>query len=137
MFLSTVSLLSIACVAMAAWIGAGLFFRVDTKIENKHKAAIEVAQFAREYGLMRLPEILTDYAVFDWSGMATKIHEFAGLVRSAPDVVAKEFDLVFKRVLERKLKQPEGRAYIAAAFNASQPPAEPEPPTKPEMKVVG
>lgn len=110
----------IALVIVACFCAGKLFFRVDTKIEERRNAALSVVAVLRKFGLVRLPDILQAYAIGDYSGAWEKFHDFAKLVLSGEEAVLKEFDEVFKRVLESKLKNPEARAYIQSQLDATR-----------------
>jgi hypothetical protein len=122
------------CVAAAA-LGVALF-RVDTKIENRRRAAMKLAQILRDWGLKRVPAFLEDYAVGDYSGMLSKIRDTVELM-SDPKAVMLELEPVFETVLEQKLKDPAQRGptlqrieelkKLTAAAPAPSTPAVPAP----------
>jgi len=65
--------------------------------------------------------------VGDYSGMTHKIADLARLFLSGEEHVVKEFQHVFERVLEAKLRSAEGRAYVAAKLAELDKPADPKP----------
>lgn len=110
----------VACVA-AYYVGSFLF-KKDTEIENRRRAASQLAGVLRSLGLKKTPLFLEDYAVGDYSGMAQKIKETVKLFLDGQDAVVAEFSQVFDSVLAAKLSTETGRAYIAAKLeDASKP----------------
>ncbi|HZZ28482.1 MAG TPA: hypothetical protein VFE46_10815 [Pirellulales bacterium] len=85
------------------------------QITNRHKGAVRLAEWARGYGLTRLPNILLDYGTGDFVGAAEQIEEFVQLLEKAPGEVEKEFDSVFMNVLAKKLATQTGLAVVQAA----------------------
>ncbi len=85
----------------------------DTKIENRRRAAAELASTLKSYGLVRTPDFLINYSVGDYSGMGESLIQLTKLFLSGEEAVVKEFKQVFERCLEVKLRDEEGRAYIA------------------------
>ena len=59
--------------------------------------------------------------------MAHKIGDLSRLFLSGEEHVVKEFQHVFERVLEAKLRSKEGRTYVAAKLAESDKPATPQP----------
>ena len=102
--------LIVACCVAGVALGI-LFFKKDTEIENRRRAANEVASILQEKGLRIIPSILSDYAVGDYSGMVAKFKNAAKLLLN-PQMANAEFDGVFTRMLEEKLKDPEQRAAL-------------------------
>ncbi len=100
--------------AIAMYYLARLLFRTDTAIEDRRKAAGQLAIVLGKLGLKKIPAFLIDYSVGDYSGMANAIVELTKLFLSGEAAVIEEFDEVYQNVLTAKLKTEEGRAYIAA-----------------------
>lgn len=107
-----IAVLGVALAVSVAYPLGKLAFRTDEKIENRRRGYITLAGFLKEYGLERIPRVLINAAVGDKSGVADEIIVLVELLRSDPDIVAKEFDKVFDRVLSAKLLKPEAVAYI-------------------------
>lgn len=101
----------VVAVVVAALLLGILVFKKDTEIENRRRAANEVASILREKGLRIIPDILSDYAVGDYSGMVAKFKHAAKLLLN-PEMAAAEFEGVFQRILEEKLKNPDQRAAL-------------------------
>lgn len=106
-------LISVLACAVAVVVGKWLF-KKDTEVENRRRAAAQLAGVLRSLGLKKTPEFLEDYAVGDYSGMAEKIKELVKLFINGEDAVVTEFTQVFESVLQAKLSTETGRAYIAA-----------------------
>ena len=106
-------LVSVIACAVAVVVGKWLF-KKDTEVENRRRAAAQLAGVLRSLGLKKTPEFLEDYAVGDYSGMAEKIKELVKLFINGEDAVVAEFTQVFDSVLAAKLSTETGRAYIAA-----------------------
>lgn len=86
-------------------------------IMARHKNAIRVGEWARGYGLTRLPNILLCYGTGDLVGAAEQVDEFVLLLEKSPDEVAKEFDSVFMSVLNKKLSTASGLALIQSVVS--------------------
>lgn len=113
--------LSVAVALLASFTIARWLFRKDEEAEDRRRAAIRVSNTLTAMGLKRLPRILEAYAVYDWSGMAHEIKQFAELALDEKAIVT-EFEQVFKGVLVKKLATEDGRAMIAALLaDATQP----------------
>lgn len=86
------------CVLMAS-IGVGVFlFKKDTEKENRRKTASKLAGLFRAKGLKYIPELLEDYSVGDYSGMA-KIIDHAGLALADPADAERIFDQMVDNVI--------------------------------------
>lgn len=114
MILSVHMLVIITLCAVCAWLAAKWLFKKDTEIENRRRAAAQMAATLRGLGLKQIPTFLVDYSVGDYSGMAHSIGETARLFLSGEDAVLREFQEVFANLLAAKLKTEEGRLVIAA-----------------------
>lgn len=109
---------------MAGFVVLGvLWATADRKNEVRRRAFSRVAVTLRNYGLLRLAEILECYAIGDYSGFFKAIYRFADLLDESEEVVMKEMDTVFERVLVRKLATPAGLAYIKAKIAEVDKPA--------------
>lgn len=104
------------CVAIALTAGIVVkwLFKKDTEIENRRRSAAKLAGELTALGLVRLPEILVDYSVGDYSGVGKHVHDFIELLKGDKNAVLKEFSEVFDRLLYVKLQTEDGRALIAA-----------------------
>jgi len=116
--------LGAACYYVVRWM-----FRKDTEIEDRRRAAAELAGVLSGLGLRKIPDFLIDYSVGDYSGMGKKIADLARLFLSGEAAVLEEFKEAFGRVLDAKLKTPEGRAYIRVKLEDSDT-ADPSPVAK-------
>lgn len=120
MSFSISTLVIVALCALCAFLAAKWLFRKDTEIENRRRAAAQMAATLRGLGLKQIPTFLVDYSVGDYSGMAHSIGETARLFMSGEDAVLREFSEVFANLLEAKLKTEEGRLVIAAKLAEAQ-----------------
>jgi len=114
--LSTV-LLAVIVTAVGVWLGRQLFkrgFQFDTRVEDRRRAAAKLAGVLSQYGLVRIPDLLIDYSVGDYSGMGEHVVEVTKLFLAGERAVLDEFEKVFASVLNAKLRTDEGRAYVAA-----------------------
>ncbi len=112
--LSLNHLVILALVVVVGYLAAKWLFQKDTEIENRRRGAAKLAAALKSYGLVKTPEFLIDYSVGDYSGMAEKIKALTDLFLAGEEQVIKEFDQVYTRVLEAKLRTEEGRALLAA-----------------------
>lgn len=121
--MNTTYILAALLSALAAYNGASWLFSKDTETEDKRRAANKFAGILRSYGLSRIPAIFEDYGVGDYSGIATKIKAIVELFTSGEEVFAKEFAVVFDKVLDAQLGTEAGRALIKAKIASSEPAA--------------
>jgi hypothetical protein len=137
MVLTPSSILILVLVPLVGFLAAKWLFQKDTEIENRRRGAAKLAAVLQTYGLTKTPEFLIDYSVGDYSGMTHKIADLARLFLDGEEHVVKEFQHVFERVLEAKLRSAEGRAYVAAKLAELDKPADPKPaspsPVKPAV----
>jgi hypothetical protein len=127
MVLTPSSIAILVLVPAVGFLAAKWLFQKDTEIENRRRGAAKLAAVLQTYGLTKTPEFLIDYSVGDYSGMTHKIADLARLFLSGEEHVVKEFQHVFERVLEAKLRSAEGRAYVAAKLAELDKPADPKP----------
>jgi len=127
MVLTPSSIAILVLVPLVGFLAAKWLFQKDTEIENRRRGAAKLAAVLQTYGLTKTPEFLIDYSVGDYSGMTHKIADLARLFLSGEEHVVKEFQHVFERVLEAKLRSAEGRAYVAAKLAELDKPADPKP----------
>ena len=120
MSMLSVVLLSVVVLACGFWAGKQLFkrgFEFDTRVEDRRRAAAKLAGVLAQYGLVRIPDLLIDYSVGDYSGMGEHVIEVTKLFLSGERAVLDEFEKVFTNVLDAKLSTREGRAYIIAKLD--------------------
>jgi hypothetical protein len=127
MVLTSSSITILVLLPLVAFLGAKWLFQKDTEIEDRRRGAARLAAVLQSYGLQKTPEFSIDYSVGDYSGMAHKIAELSRLFLDGEEHVVKEFQDVFERVLDAKLRTKEGRAYVAAKLAEFDKPAEPKP----------
>lgn len=104
------------CVLTVAvgFLAAKWLLQKDEETEQRRRGAAKLAAVLTSLGLKRIPDFLTDYSVGDYSGMAHKIGELSRLFLEGEEAVVKEFEAVFERVLDVRLRTEAGRALIAA-----------------------
>jgi len=127
MVLTPSSIAILVLLPLVTFLGAKWLFQKDTEIEDRRRGAAKLAAVLKSYGLEKTPEFLVDYSVGDYSGMAHKIGDLSRLFLSGEEHVVKEFQHVFERVLEAKLRSKEGRTYVAAKLAESGKQAEAKP----------
>ncbi|MBI3866821.1 MAG: hypothetical protein HY290_33495 [Planctomycetia bacterium] len=106
----------LAAIAAVMFFGGQLLFKGDTAVENRRRGATRLAGRLRELGFTRLPPILEDYSVGDYSGMISKIRDVAEMLGDDKERHA-EFEKVFQLILEAKMKDPEKRDGLIKAFD--------------------
>lgn len=74
--------------------------------EKRRKRAMEFADIMRDWGLKWFAEGYQMYAVGDYSGIAYKLREVVGAIRS-DEVILGKLDEVFWKVLERYKEMPD------------------------------
>jgi hypothetical protein len=125
MIISGSQLAVLALVAVVGWLGAKWIFQKDTEVEDRRRGAVKLAGSLKAYGLTKIPDFLSDYAVGDYSGMAMKIKALADMFMQGEAGVITEFNQVFDKVLGEKLKSEAGRAFIAAKLSDVVKPSDP------------
>lgn len=110
----------VVCIVVAALLAIG-WASLDKKEEKRRKAFGKLSGTLRTYGLTRLPDMLDDYSVGDYSGFFQKLYKFADMLDDGDDVVVKDFNQVFDRVLSAKAQTPEGRAYVKTVLAKYEP----------------
>jgi hypothetical protein len=123
--ISMTSVVIVVLVAMVGFLGAKWLFRKDTAAEDRRRGAAKLAANLRAYGLVKIPDMLIDYSVGDYSAMAEKIKNLAQTVMAGEDAIVKELDGAFDKVLVEKLKTESGRALIAAKLSDAVRPSDP------------
>ncbi len=107
--------LPIAFVVIGMFFAGKLMFRADTRVEERRRSAAKLSGTLREVGLTRIPSVLDDYAVGDYSGMVRGIRELGDDLKD-PDKRSAEFERLFRLTLEHKLKDPEKRGTLVKLF---------------------
>lgn len=107
-------------IGVAAFFAAKFLLKKDDEVERRREAAIDLAAEFKNYGLEISADMLKKYAVGDYSGMAHIIGDAVRLLMKGQDVVVKELDTVFKRVLEKKMASDEGRAFVTVALQEAE-----------------
>lgn len=103
---STLALLAVGGYFVGQWL-----FKKDTQVEDRRRAAIEVAGILQANGLNIAAEALREYAIGDYSGVAASLKQAATILTN-PAAAAAEFDGVFDKMLQAKLADPEQRAKL-------------------------
>lgn len=125
MVLTISSVVILALLVVVGFFLAKVWFQKDTEAEDRRREAVKLAAVMSNLGLKLIPAFLTDYAVGDYSGMVHKLADMARLFSQGEDAVVKEFEVVFERVLEAKLRSDSGRALIAAKLADSRKTTDP------------
>ncbi len=122
-------ILAVVCaILVGREVGKWLFAK-NAKLMEKKRAAQVLAGKLRENGLRLLPALLEDFAVGDVQDMVERIHDVAKVVEAGNEAIEKELAGVYERVLDAKLRQPEGLAFIKAKIATLEaPPAPAEAP---------
>lgn len=99
----------IGLIVVALFAAGCAVFKVDTKIEHRRQVALDIAAWLSSYGFVKLPALLHLYAVGDYSGLFEGAKQFAKMLAD-PAQRELEFDGVFRKVLEARMKDPERRS---------------------------
>ena len=106
-----------------------LAFKFDTRIEGRRRHAIELAGKLSGMGFTKIPKILNDYGVGDYSGFTRGIMELKEDL-SDPEKRRAEMEKVFKLLLAEAFKDPERRPQLLKLIEdlrrAHDPDYEPE-----------
>jgi hypothetical protein len=114
--------MSVLCAVFAAYF----FYRKDGEIEQRRKHAIKCSQILTSMGFVKLPALLTDYAVGDYIRVAHDLELLASELLN-PKTLAAEVEQVFLNVLQAKLADPQQRKQLVqdvlarAAAHGSDP----------------
>jgi len=126
--MNPVAVIWILTVVVAVLVGREVgrwLFGQNAKLQEKKKAAQVLATELRANGLRLIPSVLDDFVRADVADMIEKVHEVGKLVEAGSDAIKRELQGVYERVLDAKLKQPEGLALIKAKIASLEaPPAE-------------
>ena len=108
--------IALTCVVAAgvAYVVGSWLFKMDEKAEDTKRMMIKLSGALRGVGLQKIPELLEDVVVGDWSKIIHNVKELVQLFTSNEEAVLVEFGKVFDNLLAAKLKTETGRAYIAA-----------------------
>lgn len=118
-------ILAVVCaILVGREVGKWLFAK-NAKLMEKKRAAQVLAGKLRENGLRLLPALLEDFAVGDVQDMVERIHDVAKVVEAGNEAIEKELSGVYERVLDAKLRQPEGLAFIKAKIATLEAPPTP------------
>lgn len=121
---AAICVLSIIVAIGAAFTIVKWLFKKDEQIEDRRRAAAELANKLSEVGLEKLPSFLVSYSVGDYSQMYFDLKEAAKLATSDPAAFMRQFEKVFVNILDAKLKTPEGRILIAAKLQDASDPSD-------------
>jgi hypothetical protein len=126
----TLSLLHIACIALAAaaaYFGVKWAFRKDTEIENRRRKAVELAAKLTAMGFKELPELFMDYGVGDYSGMFSKMAMVVDRLRKNDKDILADMSDVFDYLMKLKLATQEGRALVRSELESVEKALMPAP----------
>ncbi len=106
----TPEILKIIAAVFAGFFGFKFLVKTDTKIEKRRRGAAELAGRYREMGLVTIANLLLDYSMGDYTGMAGKVYGFYGYAKE--NGLNAEFEAVYEKMLAAKLQDPEERAKL-------------------------
>lgn len=101
-----------AFTLLAVLVGI-LLFKVDTKIENRRKRAIDLSNLLASKGFKDLPELLKDYAVGDYSGAFEKV-EYLWAKYSDPATSNGAVSELLEKLLKQALDNPDTAAKVVS-----------------------
>lgn len=105
-------LIVVACLLVGREVGKLVFPKKEGPSAKRSAQSLAIA--LREAGLRKLPEVLEEFVVGDVPDLLKNIISLAQLVKSGNDTILKELEGTFERVLDAKLRTPEGRAVVKA-----------------------
>ena len=135
----TLSLLHIACIALAAvaaYFGVKWGFRKDTEIENRRRRAVELSAKLTGLGFKSMAELFMDYAVGDYSGMFSKMAMVVEKMRGNDKDVLADLSDVFDNLMKMKLATQEGRALVRSELESVEQMLAPAAPVAPPVPSV-
>lgn len=107
--------IQLALAAVLAFFGAKYLYKGDTKVEGRRRAAADLAGRYRAMGLTTIPDLLLDYSVGDYSGMAKKIYSVYDHAKD--NGLEAEFENVFEKMLAAKMQDPDAKAALKERLN--------------------
>lgn len=102
--------LKMVAAVFAGYFGSKFLLKTDTKVEKRRRGAAELAGRYREMGLVTISDLLLDYSVGDYSGMAGKVYAVYGHAKESG--LEAEFEAVYEKMLAAKLQDPTERAKL-------------------------
>lgn len=113
----TWAVLASVCLVVGRVVGKKLF-GVKKDLSILKRSAQTLAIQLRDMGLKRLPAILEEFVITDVDALLQSIKELAAVVKGGNEAIVKELDGTFERMLDTKLRSPEGRALLKSKLNA-------------------
>lgn len=110
-------LMGVGVAAIGALIGR-LVIKGDNKVENRRRTAIAVSGELRKEGYEKIPSLLEDYAIGDYSSMATKMYKLYVLVEDGDGLKA-ELEAAFDKRLKAKLQNPDEKLELMKVVNGT------------------
>lgn len=104
-------------ILMLVGLGFGAYFitktglKVDDRIEERRRLAIQLAQWTSANGLPAVSQLLSSYAVSDYSGVVSQVRSLSDII-SNPDTSRDAVTSFLKVQLGKRLDTAEGRAEI-------------------------
>ncbi len=117
----TISLMHIVVIVLAAvamYFAAKWIFRVDTVVENRRREAAHLAAKLSEMGFKELSTVFLNYAVGDYSGMASQISIVVQRLRGNDKDIFEDMRDVFDKLLKVKLSMKEGRMMVRSELES-------------------
>ncbi len=106
---------SVGFFGLLAYVSGKWFFAVDQEVIKIRRAAAVVAANLKEQGWPEeITSALIDVSVNDLASMGEKLHDLAILFEKGDKAIMSKLSVIADRVLDAKLKTPEGRALLAA-----------------------
>lgn len=136
MILTLSNIIIVVLIGICVWLAAKWLFKKDTEIENRRRAAGQLAATLTGMGFKELPGFFLDYSVGDYSGMFYKLTEVGKKLMGGEKAVLAELEDVFVNLLDIKLNTPEGRAQVKAKLAATEAAMAPVQPAAPQVVVV-
>ena len=112
-----VIVLIVAALVIGFPLGKKLFTKKQELLGEK-KDALALAIVLRANGLELLPQVLEDFAVGNIADLFLQLKNLAVIAKSGNAAIEKDLEQVYERVLDAKLKQPEGLALLKAKIAA-------------------
>lgn len=106
--------LVVALIGVVSYNVGKFAFKKDDKQERFAEHLLDLSAALQTYGLKDIPRGMRLAAIKDVSGVVELIKFYVELIKRDPDAVMVEFDKIFERVLEAKLKNPDATAALRA-----------------------
>lgn len=107
-------------IGLVALIAGYLYYKVDDKLEDRHRNYLKVSRILSDNGLEKIPAFLDNLAIMDYDGALHQVRVAAELFQD-PDQVKLEFDKVLEKLVLKKASLSDGKEYLVKLLERVTP----------------